>query len=61
MKGNREGNYSSKKIHQDDISSLNIYVSNIKTFMFIKILLQLKSHVDHHTLVGQQTFPDIYL
>lgn len=42
-----------KKIYPEDFAILNIYISNTRTSKFIKeTLLQLKSHIDPHTLIG---------
>jgi hypothetical protein len=42
------------KIHQNDISNLNIYAWNAETRTCVKeTLLELKSHMKHHTLIGE--------
>lgn len=41
-----------RKIHQDDISILNIYAPNAKALTFVKeILLKLKLHIKAHKLI----------
>jgi hypothetical protein len=41
-----------RKVHQDDISILNIYASNKGTPTFVKeAVLQLKSHIGPYTLI----------
>lgn len=41
-----------RKIHQEDITVLNIYVPKAMTYKFIKdTLLQVKLHVDPHTVI----------
>ena len=40
------------KVHQDDISILNIYSSNIRAHKLVKeTLLELNAHIDPHTLI----------
>lgn len=41
-----------KKIHQEHVAILNIYVLNTKASKFIKEPLELKSHTDLHTVMG---------
>ena len=54
MKRAEEGHYIfiKGKIHQDDMSVLNIYALNAREFMFTQeTLLKLKTYIDLHTLV----------
>jgi hypothetical protein len=41
-----------KKIYQDGISILNVYIPNVKPPTFLKqTLLNIKSHMNSHTLI----------